>query len=127
MLSTKPMEVDAQPRRKGRPRTSETAAPSLVEVLNLVRTERATTRQELERESELGRAVVADRLAAFNAQAGGSSRRIARFVLLAEPPSIDAGEITDKGYVNQRATLERRAAQVAALYDDPPGDGVVVV
>ncbi len=73
------------------------------------------------------RAVVAERLATFNAQAGGSSRRIARFVLLAEPPSIDAGEITDKGYVNQRATLERRAAQVAALYAEPPGDGVVVV
>ncbi len=73
------------------------------------------------------RAVVADRLAGFNAQAGGSSRRIARFTLLTEPPSIDAGEITDKGYVNQRATLERRAAQVAALYAEPPGDGVVVV
>ena len=49
-------------RGKGRPRTSETAAPSLVEILNLIRTERATTRQALERESELGRAVVADRL-----------------------------------------------------------------
>ena len=49
-------------RGKGRPRTSETAAPSLVEILNLIRSERASTRQELERESELGRAVVADRL-----------------------------------------------------------------
>jgi feruloyl-CoA synthase len=46
---------------------------------------------------------------------------------MTEPPSIDAGEITDKGYVNQRATLERRAALVAALYAEPPGDGVVVV
>jgi feruloyl-CoA synthase len=73
------------------------------------------------------RALVADRLASFNAAAGGSSRRIARFKLLAEPPSIDAGEITDKGYVNQRATLERRAALVAALYAEPPGDGVTVV
>ena len=49
-------------RGKGRPRTSETAAPSLIEILNLIRSERATTRQALERESELGRAVVADRL-----------------------------------------------------------------
>ena len=49
-------------RGKGRPRTSETAAPSLVQILNLIRSERATTRQALERESELGRAVVADRL-----------------------------------------------------------------
>lgn len=51
-----------RPRGKGRPRTVETAAPSLVELLNLVRSEAATTRQELERQSDLGRAVVADRL-----------------------------------------------------------------
>ena len=44
-----------------------------------------------------------------------------------EPPSIDAGEITDKGYVNQRATLERRHALVESLYANPPGAGVVVV
>ena len=57
-------ENGASPRTrgKGRPRTSDTAAPSLVEILNLIRSERATTRQALERESELGRAVVADRL-----------------------------------------------------------------
>ena len=46
---------------------------------------------------------------------------------MTEPPSIDAGEITDKGYVNQRATLERRKALVDALYANPPGEGVVVV
>jgi feruloyl-CoA synthase len=68
---------------------------------------------------------VAERLAAFNATAGGSSRRIGRFLIMTEPPSIDAGEITDKGYVNQRATLERRAALVEALYANPPGTGVV--
>ena len=42
-------------------------------------------------------------------RAGGSSHRVARALLMAEPPSIDAGEITDKGYINQRAVLERRA------------------
>ena len=66
-------------------------------------------------------------LAAHNAQAGGSSERIARVLLMAEPASMDAGELTDKGYVNQRATLERRAALVDALYAEPPGEGVVVV
>lgn len=71
--------------------------------------------------------VLRERVAAFNATAGGSSRRIARFTIMLEPPSIDAGEITDKGYVNQRATLERRDALVKALYADPPGPGVVVV
>jgi feruloyl-CoA synthase len=68
---------------------------------------------------------IKDKLAAFNATAGGSSRRIGRFMVMTEPPSIDAGEITDKGYVNQRATLERRHALVDALYANPPGDGVV--
>jgi feruloyl-CoA synthase len=37
---------------------------------------------------------------------------------MTEPPSIDANEITDKGYMNQRAVLERRAALVERLYDD---------
>ncbi|MCB2137559.1 MAG: ROK family protein [Rhodobacteraceae bacterium] len=50
-------------RQKGRPRNSDAAARSLTAILNLVRTWRANTRQELERESELGRAIVSDRLA----------------------------------------------------------------
>jgi feruloyl-CoA synthase len=72
-------------------------------------------------------AILKDRLAAFNAGAGGSSRRVARFTLLTEPPSIDAGEITDKGYVNQRCVLERRADRVEALYAKAPGEGVFTV
>jgi feruloyl-CoA synthase len=69
--------------------------------------------------------ILAERLSAFNATAGGGSRRIGRFVVLTDPPSIDAGEITDKGYVNQRATLEHRHALAEALYATPPGAGVV--
>lgn len=72
-------------------------------------------------------AILRDRLAAFNAAAGGSSRRVGRFTLLTEPPSIDAGEITDKGYVNQRCALDRRAERVEALYAKEPGEGVFVV
>lgn len=64
-------------------------------------------------------------VAAHNAAEKGSSRRIGRFMVLSEPPSIDAGEITDKGYVNQRLTLDRRKAQVDALYANPPGPGVM--
>ena len=70
-------------------------------------------------------AILSDKLAAFNATAGGLSRRIGRFTIMTEPPSIDAGEITDKGYVNQRATLDRRAALVASLYGDGSTPGVV--
>jgi feruloyl-CoA synthase len=47
---------------------------------------------------------------------GGSSTHPARLLVMTEPPSIDANEITDKGYMNQRAVLERRAAQVEKLY-----------
>jgi feruloyl-CoA synthase len=72
-------------------------------------------------------AILRERLAAFNATAGGSSRRVGRFLVLKDLPSIDGGEITDKGYVNQRAALERRAAEVEALYARPPGPGVVEV
>lgn len=72
-------------------------------------------------------AILRERLGAFNAAAGGSSRRVGRFTILTEPPSIDAGEITDKGYVNQRATLERRNDRVEALYAKTPGEGVFPV
>jgi len=61
---------------------------------------------------------LARRLRSQAREAGGSSRRIARALVLDEPPSMDAGEITDKGYLNQRRVLERRAALVRALYDD---------
>ena len=55
------------------------------------------------------RARIADGLAALRASGGGSSTYPTRALLLAEPPSLDAGEITDKGYLNQRAVLARRA------------------
>jgi len=54
------------------------------------------------------------------AQDSGSSTHPVRLLALSEPPSIDANEITDKGYVNQRAVLERRAALVEKLYGDAP-------
>ena len=49
-----------------------------------------------------------------------------RLVLLASPASLDAGEITDKGYINQRRVLARRADLVDMLYADPVPAGVVV-
>jgi feruloyl-CoA synthase len=60
-------------------------------------------------------AYLAKSLAALN-QGAGTSRRVERLMLLSDPPQLDAGEITDKGYINQRACLTRRAADVAALY-----------
>jgi len=54
------------------------------------------------------------RLEAF--ESTGSSNRIARAAVLKDPPSLDAGEVTDKGSINQKAVLRTRAALVEALY-----------
>ena len=64
------------------------------------------------------RQILCGSLAAHNSQNPTSSTRIARVIFLEEPLNIDAGEITDKGYVNQRAVLERRHALVEQLYSD---------
>jgi feruloyl-CoA synthase len=66
-------------------------------------------------------------VARHNREHASSSERIRRVLLLTEPPSIDAGEITDKGYVNQRRVLERQAALVNRLYADPPPSDVIVI
>ena len=63
-------------------------------------------------------------LARLNSEAGSASR-IERLLLLEAPPSLDAGEITDKGYLNQRRCLECRAGDVARLYAEPPGPEVI--
>ncbi len=67
-----------------------------------------------------------ERLAKFKAGATGSSTRIARAILLDTPLSIDRGEVTDKGSVNQRAVLEHRAEVIEGIYATPPSDNVIV-
>ncbi|MDO5623165.1 MAG: feruloyl-CoA synthase [Pseudomonadota bacterium] len=57
--------------------------------------------------------------------ATGSANRVTRLMLMAEPPSIDLGEVTDKGSVNQRAVLKHRDDLVQALYDETPGHTVI--
>jgi feruloyl-CoA synthase len=61
----------------------------------------------------------------LNVGASGSSMRIDRLLLLAEPPSIDHRELTDKGSINQAAVLNRRAALVEALYDGTDSSTIV--
>lgn len=60
-------------------------------------------------------------LAGHNQENPGSSNRIARVLFLLQPPNVDAGEITDKGYISQRVVLERRADQVERLYHGASG------
>jgi len=66
-------------------------------------------------------------LKAYNKTQGGSSTTIRRISLMTAPPSIDANEITDKGYINQRATLEMRKALVEQLHAEAPGPEVIVI
>jgi feruloyl-CoA synthase len=66
-------------------------------------------------------------LEAHNTACKGSSMRIARAMLMVEPPSIDGNELTDKGYINQRAGLERRADLVERLYAAKPDQDVIVL
>ena len=53
--------------------------------------------------------------------------RVRRVILLSNPPSLDVGEITDKGYINQLTGLEHRAEAVERLYQEPAGDGVIEI
>jgi len=63
-----------------------------------------------------------DRLAS---QGTGSANRVARALILTEPLSLDNGEVTDKGSINQRAILKHRAALVEAMYDGTGPDTIV--
>jgi feruloyl-CoA synthase len=65
------------------------------------------------------------RLNSFAKTSTGSSNRVARVILLAEPPSLDAGEMTDKGSINQRAVLGRRTGIVEELYREQPSSRVL--
>jgi feruloyl-CoA synthase len=73
------------------------------------------------------RALLHAALARHNTEHGANSERVARFIVLREPPSIDAGEITDKGYINQRAVLARRADLVERLHAREESPDVVVL
>ena len=93
----------------------------------------AEARKLLVRDAEADGDVITDEtvlshLAAALAQhqpAGGSAARVERLLVMSSPAGLDSGEITDKGYVNQRRVLRHRAALAALLYTDPPAPGVI--
>ena len=64
-------------------------------------------------------------LRALRDEGGGSSQVPTRALLLPDAPSMASGEITDKGYINQALSLQRRAAAVESLYSEPPGAEVI--
>ncbi|HWL30735.1 MAG TPA: feruloyl-CoA synthase [Xanthobacteraceae bacterium] len=70
------------------------------------------------------REAVAQGLTRLKAQNGGSASYATRALLLADPPSVDTGEITDKGYINQLAVLSNRAGEIDRLNDDSSPDWI---
>jgi feruloyl-CoA synthase len=73
------------------------------------------------------RAFVQEKFSVYNKAQNGSSTRVKRVLLMAEPPSVDGHEITDKGYVNQRATMDRRRALVDKLFSSTPQPEVIEI
>ena len=73
------------------------------------------------------RAKFAALLNAFAAINPASSMQVKRLLLLAGPPSLDAGEMTDKGSINQAAVLKHRADFVAELYREPVGTRAIAI
>jgi feruloyl-CoA synthase len=66
-------------------------------------------------------------LRSLASESTGSSNRVARAIVAEEPPSLDAGEITDKGSFNQRAVLDRRKNIVEQLYaPEPPAEVLTI-
>jgi feruloyl-CoA synthase len=70
---------------------------------------------------------VTERLAALTKESTGGSNRVTRAMIMEQPPSIDAHEITDKGSLNQRAILTHRADTVEGIYQPAPAPNVIVV
>ena len=71
-------------------------------------------------------AKVCEALRTLKASGAGSSQAPARALLLPDAPSMATGEITDKGYINQRLVLQRRAAEVELLYASPASPRVIM-
>jgi feruloyl-CoA synthase len=78
-------------------------------------------------ENDKVRTLFFGRLTSLAAQSPGSSTRVARALLMAEPPSMDKGEMTDKGSINQRAILKNRSGLVDELYATPLSSRVIEV
>jgi feruloyl-CoA synthase len=65
-------------------------------------------------------ALIQQKAAPYNQQYPAGSTRITRLLLQRQPPDIDAGETTDKSYLNQRTILRRRASEVESLFAGGP-------
>jgi len=74
---------------------------------------------------DIGQAEIAERLKAFNVGQTGGAARVRRALVLTTPPDANAHEISDKGTINRRAVIDRRAGEVERLFADRPDAGVI--
>ena len=124
LLSSVPVLSDAVIAGENRDYASALAWLNPAEARNLLGRDPEPAGGEIITDPELLR-LTAAALARHN-DSHGSASRIGGLLILARPASLDAGEITDKGYVNQRKVLAERAALVDLLYTGPAPAGVVV-
>ncbi len=125
LAAAAPALLDAIVAGEGRDEIGLLAWLNVAGCQKLTGTTGAATAAELARHPAV-RDHMARAIARFNAAATGTSQRIGRVLLLSDAPSIDANEITDKGSINQRLSLERRRADVARLFAADPDAGVIV-
>jgi feruloyl-CoA synthase len=125
LLSAVPLLADAVIAGEGQDFVTALAWLNAAEARRLLGREPAAAAGELITDAGVLGALAAALAAA--APAPGSAARVGRLLVLSRPADLDRGEITDKGYVNQRQVLRNRAAQVDLLYARPAGPGVIVV
>jgi feruloyl-CoA synthase len=123
VAAASPLVFDCVVCGQDKPYVALLAWPSLVAAKEICG---ASTPDEIVRHPKIQEFVRA-RFAEHNKANPGTSTRVKRVLLMAEPPSVDGHEITDKGYVNQRATLERRKALVERLYAKAASDDVIEI
>ena len=124
LLSAAPMLADAVIAGENRERVSALAWLNPVEARSLLGAD-IPLAGELVAPHEILRDVLGNLLAVHNEMVGSASR-IERLLVLGRPADLEAGEITDKGYVNQRQVLKNRAELMELLYTEPPPPGVII-
>lgn len=125
LLSLVPEIQDAVVAGHDKPFIGLLAWPNIVNCRKLGVSESADL-EELIRKPEVIARIV-EGIKRYNSAASGSSELIRRVILLGTPPSVDANEMTDKGYINQRAVLLKRSEAVNRLFSESPGSDVICI
>jgi feruloyl-CoA synthase len=125
LLSAVPLLADAVIAGEGQDYVTALAWLNAAEARRLLGREPLPADGEVVTDAGVLEALARALAAAPAAGSAGSAARVRRVLVMSRPADLDRGEITDKGYVNQRRVLRNRAALAGLLYADPPGPGVI--